>query len=194
MESKSIRATREEVELFLSCSVDYGFGSGSNFCNGCGSYDCDGFGYGSSPNSGCDDCSGFGFDASLDCGDGEGHGYANCIGCDDCSGIGYGSNYGSGFFHFNGSVYGVEGIKTFSGHATYYIDGFPIIIDIISNNIASGYIINLDLTLSPCYIAKVGNSLAHGKTVREAFIDATAKEMRRMENDIYGRDYLQERM
>lgn len=47
-------------------------------------------------------------------------------------------------------------------------------------NIARGYIVKNDLTLDYCFIAKVGNSFAHGKTIKEAVADAEAKEMENM--------------
>ena len=47
-------------------------------------------------------------------------------------------------------------------------------------NIACGYIVKDDLTLSPCYIAKAGNSFAHGFTLKEAVADAEAKELENM--------------
>ena len=40
-----------------------------------------------------------------------------------------------------------------------------------------GSVIQNDLTLEPCYIARIGNSFAHGETAREAIADAVAKEM-----------------
>lgn len=44
---------------------------------------------------------------------------------------------------------------------------------------ANGYIIKTDMTLEACYIAKEGNSFAHGKTLKDAAADAAAKEMHR---------------
>ena len=61
-----------------------------------------------------------------------------------------------------------------------YIDSVPTIITQVRDNIACGYIVKDDLTLSPCFIAKVGNSFAHGNTLKEAVADAEAKEMGEM--------------
>lgn len=36
------------------------------------------------------------------------------------------------------------------------------------NNVAKGYILNDDLTLEPCYIAKGNNLFSHGATLKEA--------------------------
>ena len=71
-------------------------------------------------------------------------------------------------------------IKTFKGHIVDYIDGVPTIITNIHNNVASGFIIGFDMTLIPCYVAKAGNSFAHGKTLKDAVKDAEAKEVREM--------------
>ena len=45
---------------------------------------------------------------------------------------------------------------------------------------ASGAILRKDLTLRPCFIARVGNDFAHGDTLKEAFADAKAKSLRNM--------------
>ena len=56
----------------------------------------------------------------------------------------------------------------------------PTIIKQIHGNIAWGYIIKIDLTLESCFIAKIGVSFAHGKTIKDAVADATAKEAERL--------------
>ena len=61
-----------------------------------------------------------------------------------------------------------------------YIDDVPTIITQVRGNIACGYIVKQDLTLDACYIAKVGNSFAHGKTLKDAIADVEAKEMERL--------------
>ena len=45
---------------------------------------------------------------------------------------------------------------------------------------AYGYGGKEDLTLESCFSAKVGNSFAHGKTLKEAVADAEAKELGKM--------------
>ena len=42
---------------------------------------------------------------------------------------------------------------------------------------AKGRILNKDLTTTPVFIARVGNSFAHGATLREAQRDAQGKDM-----------------
>ena len=48
------------------------------------------------------------------------------------------------------------------------IDHVQTIITHICNNIAKGFILNNDLTLEQCFIAKGHNLFAHGKTIKEA--------------------------
>ena len=85
-------------------------------------------------------------------------------------GSGYGSGYGSG--DGDGS-----GIIVFNTHRVYRIDATPTLIYNVRGNVARGAILRNDLTLKDCYIAKVGNSFAHGDTAKEAMRDATAKDM-----------------
>jgi hypothetical protein len=55
------------------------------------------------------------------------------------------------------------------------IDGVQTIIKSIKGNVAKGFILNVDLTLEPTFIAKVGDSFAHGRSAREALDGAFAK-------------------
>ncbi len=57
------------------------------------------------------------------------------------------------------------------------IDDMPTLIFEVRGNYAKGAILKSDLTAQPCFIAKVGNSFAHGETLKEAVADATAKDM-----------------
>lgn len=88
-----------------------------------------------------------------------------------------GSGFGSGSGDGNGDGYGGRDIKALNGNIVDYIDSVPTIITQVRGNIACGYIVKKDLTLEPCYIAKVGNSFAHGNTLKEAVADAEAKEL-----------------
>lgn len=72
---------------------------------------------------------------------------------------GSGSGYGSG----SGS-----GVDVFDGKNVYRIDETPTLIYSIRGNVAHGAILNGDLTLTPCYVAKQDNLFAHGETLREA--------------------------
>ena len=68
----------------------------------------------------------------------------------------------------------------FNGCNVYIIDGVQTIIYSIHGNVARGAILQTDLTLKPCYIAREGNYFAHGDTARKAMQDAHAKYMRDM--------------
>ena len=168
MESLNVSVTREEVERFLTIKKI------NRYC-GCLGFDSgDGFGIG------CGYCNGGGYRDGYGCGyggySGSGDGHSN--GSGDGSGFskGYGSEDGSG----EGGDVSVMNIKTFKGHIVDYIDGVPTIITNIHNNVAIGFIIGFDMTLIPCYVAKAGNSFAHGKTLKDAVKDAEAKEVREM--------------
>ena len=115
-------------------------------------------------------------------GDGHGHGfgYGAGDGAGDGFGSGYGFGYGDGAGDGSGFGYGSGDISTYEGNIVDYIDGVPTIITRIHNNIAKGYVIKRDMTLEACYVAKVGNSFAHGETTKDAVADAEAKEMERM--------------
>ena len=170
MESLNVSVTREEVERFLSVKKFYGYGYGKSN----GSCSQDSYGYGSGYVYG----SGYGTGSGGGCGydDGNGYGDSNGSGDGDGLGFGYGSIDGSG----EGGGADIYTIKTFKGHIVDYIDCVPTIITNIHNNVASGFIIGFDMTLIPCYVAKAGNSFAHGKTLKDAVKDAEAKEMGEM--------------
>ena len=173
---EGVRATREEVKRFLSIINDYcdtlddcivimdcGWGNGDGLIEG------DGYGNG----YGC----GFG--------NSEGYGFgSNHFSVD--SDFGYGCGFGStGYGHSDGSGDDSVGsdygdIKALNGNIVDYIDYVPSIITQVHGNIACGYIVKADLTLESCFIAKVGNSFAHGKTLKDAVADAKAKEAKRL--------------
>ena len=162
---ESVIATREEVERFLSITSIFGYG------------------YGQSLSSGSDFSSGNGYGTGNGCGKGcSDYGYCEGGGC-YCDGYGYGDGNGAGEGDFYGKGDGSgedDDIKIFNHHIVDYIDSVPTIIIQVRGNIACGYIVKDDLTLSPCYIAKSGNSFAHGNTLKEAVADAEAKEMEDM--------------
>lgn len=150
----SVIATREEVEFFLSIQqpiVGSGFVSGEGYGFGVGSVS----GYGS--------------------GYGDGYGYGSGYGPGSVSG--YGCGYGYGSSNVCGNGYGGKDIKALNGNIVDYIDFIPTIITQVRDNIACGYIVKDDLTLFPCYVARVGDSFAHGETIKKAVADAEAKEM-----------------
>ena len=165
---ESVIATREDVLYFLSTQrppFDYRYDSGDGSGDGSGFGDDFGDGFG----AGYDDGSGYSDGYGDGGGVGSGFGYVDSDG--------YGSCYGS---DNSGYVDGDGDIKALNGNIVDYVDAIPTIITQVHDNIACGYIISSDLTLSPCYIAKIGNSFAHGDTLREAVEYAEEKEMNNM--------------
>ena len=171
---------KDKIKQFLSISSGYGSGSGDGYGYGDGSGSGSGDGYGSGSGDGYGSGSGDGYGY----GDGSGDGYGSGSGYGDGSGYGYGSGYGagSGSGSGSGSGYGYgsgygDGIKKFNGDDVYKIDKVQTIIKSVHGNYAKGFILNSDLTLTPCFIAKEGNFFAHGKTLKEAVQDAHGKYM-----------------
>lgn len=101
---------------------------------------------------------------SVETGYGDGYGY----GYGDGDGDGYGDGYGSG----RGSS---DNISFFDGLRIYNIDGISTAITHVHRNIAKGYILNDDFTLTPCYVAKGQNRFAHGGTAEVAIRSLEAK-------------------
>lgn len=106
--------------------------------------------------AGSDYGSGFGSDFGSDYGDGSGSGYGD------------GSGSGSGYCDGTGSGSGVDGILQFNSCRVFVVDGIQTAINKVIGNFAKGFIINKDLTTETCYVAKSGNTFAHGKTIHEA--------------------------
>ena len=79
-------------------------------------------------------------------------------------------NYGDGYGYGSGS-----GLKSIEGNKIYHIDGVPTIITSVRNAVATGFIVQSDLTLTPCYIVKENNRFAHGKNLHEAYNDLIEK-------------------
>lgn len=176
---EGVRAIREEIKRFLSIIIDYcdtlddsiiirdwGWGNGDGLIEGDGYGD--GYGEGSGDSEGYGFCSNYFSVDSKDSDFGYGCGFGS---------TGYGHSDGSGDDSV-GSDYG--DIKALNGNIVDYIDYVPSIITQVHGNIACGYIVKADLTLESCFIAKVGNSFAHGKTLKDAVADAKAKEMERL--------------
>ena len=163
---ESIKATREEVKRFLfiqnsNYGLDYGGNKGSD----------DGYGFGFGSGKGSDGGYGFGHGSSVGSGFGSGS-------SDD--GSGFGSEYGLSPGPDFGFGYGNGDVTELNGNIVDYIDNVPTIIIQVHGNFAYGYIVKEDLTLESCFIAKLGNSFAHGKTLKEAVTDAKAKETKRL--------------
>ena len=89
----------------------------------------------------------------------------------------YGSGSGDGSGSGNG--YG-NGLKSYNGQPVYMIDGVRTLISEVNGNYAKGHIIQSDMTLESCWIAKAGNHFAHGKDIHEAHVEALDKHQRNM--------------
>lgn len=136
-----------KIAQFISNNSGYGYEDG--YDDGSGDDYGDGSGYGY--------VYGFGF------GYGDGSGYNN--------GYGYGLGYGNGSGDSDGCGCGDgcgEGIKKYNQFEIHLIDEIQTILTSICGNLAKGYILKEDLTLSPCFIAKGNGYFAHGETAKEA--------------------------
>ncbi|MCM1276035.1 MAG: hypothetical protein NC299_11850, partial [Lachnospiraceae bacterium] len=67
----------------------------------------------------------------------------------------------------DGSGSGLIG-ATINSMKIYGVDDVPTVIYRVYKDYAKGAVVNDDLTLTPCYIAKGGNRFAHGETLRKA--------------------------
>ena len=119
-------------------------------------------------------------------GSGYGYGYGSGSGSGDGSGSGYGygsgDGSGSGYGYGSGDGYGY-GVTMFCGQAVHMIDSAATIIKAVFGNYAKGFILNKDMTLTPCYIAKGGNHFAHGDTLEAAVRDLNDKLFDDMDED-----------
>ena len=140
----------DRIKQFLSISSGYGYGYGSGSGDGSGSGYGDGYGSGS----------GYGY------GSGYGSGYGYGSGSGDGYGSGSGSGYGSGSGDGSGDGYG---IKSVNGNTISIVDNIPTIITNVKGNIAKGFILGSDLSLTPCFIVKGNDQFSHGNTLHEAF-------------------------
>ena len=174
----------EQIRKFLSIYSGYGYGSGSGSGDGYGYGD--GYGDGSGDGSGSGD--GYGYGYGYGDGDGSGYGSGDGYGYGDGDGSGYGSGdgygYGYGYGDGSGDGYGYgdgsgdgygDGIKTFNGDKAYIIDDIPTIIKHVHDNVAKGYILNDDFTLTETFVAKRNGKFAHGETLHEAFASLQEK-------------------
>ena len=96
-------------------------------------------------------------------GDGNGDGYGDGNGYGDGYGDGDGNGYGDGYGDGDGN-----GIKKFNTQSVYIIDNQQTIITSIKNDVAKGYLLNKDLTLTPCFIVRNDYCYAHGLSLKEA--------------------------
>ncbi len=158
-------SSQQEIERFLAVnpnSKDSGFGYGK------------GAGYGN--DKGLGKGKGHGEGAGYD--NGHGKGAALSVGNIVGKGAGFGNGEGAGFG--NGEGYGAGkdyAISSYNGYRAYIIDWLPTLIYQIRDNYAKGAILNSDLTLTPCFIARVDNCFAHGETLHDAVRDARKKAL-----------------
>jgi hypothetical protein len=148
------KVMEDRIKQFLSIGYGYGYGYGY----GSGS----GYGYGYGDGSG----SGYGYGSGYGDGYGDGYGYGYS------SGYSYGDGYGDGYGYSSGYSCGDgcgDGIKSINGNSIYVVDNIPTIITNVKGNIAKGFILQSDLSLTPCFIAKENNQFSHGNTLHEAF-------------------------
>ena len=165
------------IRAFLTVSSGSGDGSGYGSGDGSGYGDGDGYGYGYGSGDGDGYGDGSGDGSGYGSGDGYGYGDGDGDGYGDGSGDGYGYGSGDGYGYGDGDGSG-DGITEFNGKRVWKIDGVATIIESVHNSYAIGSILNVDFTLIPCYIAKVGNWFAHGDTLRKAFGDANLKALK----------------
>ena len=104
------------------------------------------------------------FENGYGSGYGNGYGSGNGNGDGSGNGNGYGNGYGSGNGHGNGDV----GIKSINGNTIHIIDNIPTVIISEKRGIVKGFILQNDLSLTPCYIAKNDYFYAHGDTIKSA--------------------------
>lgn len=142
----------------------------------------DGWGYSYGCGYGCGDGFGDGYGCGYGCGDGCGWGSGN----DDGYGFGYSYGWSDGCGNDDGSGYGRGygyGIGKVNNKSVYQIDTIPTIIEHILGNVAKGYMLNIDLTLTPCYIAKGNGHFAHGETLTKAVESLRSKIFESMNPD-----------
>lgn len=96
---------------------------------------------------------------------------------------GYGSGDGSGDGY---------GLKSINGKEIYMVNGVQTIIEHVKETFAKGYILNGDLTFTPCFVAKGQGYFAHGKTLKEAREALTEKIFENMDSDEAIEKFLQE--
>lgn len=118
-----------------------------------------------------------GFGVSNGSGSGSGDGYGDGYGGGKGSGSGFGPGYGYGYNYGNGYGYG---LKSLNGQPVDMIDDVPTILTSIIGNVAKGFIVHPDFSLTPTFVCKQGNTFAHGETLhkaREALLEKLFDDM-----------------
>jgi len=166
----------------------YGNGYGDGNGDGNGHVYGDGYGYGNGHGNDHGYGDGDGNGNGNGYGDGDGDGYGNGYGDGNGDGNGYGNGYGYGDGNGDGNGYGNgygygKGIKMVNKMSVVLIDNTQTAVKSIKENILSGYILNYDMTLKKCYVAKIGNKFAHGYTIKQALESAKMKVYEDMDVD-----------
>ena len=164
-----------KINNFLRPLIKNGDGYGNGNGNGSGYGDGNGNGYGDGNGYGNGDGNGDGSGNGNGYGNGygNGNGYGDGNGDGDGDGNGNGNGYGSGNGYGNGDGYGDGngngiGIKLLNKQTVYLIDGVLTIISSIKDDAVKGFILNDDLSLSPCYTVRNEYHYSHGTTLKEA--------------------------
>lgn len=92
------------------------------------------------------------------------YGYGDSVGCGD--------SFGCGRAFVDISLnreenYSGKGILSFNNHPTYIIDGFVVYVTHMHAPWVLGEVVNNDFTTQKCYMAKVNNNYAVGRSIRE---------------------------
>ena len=158
---------QDKIREFLSIDNGYGsgYGEGSGYGSGYGDGSGSGSGYGSGYGDGYGSGYGYGYGDGSGYGDGDGDGSGYGSGYGDGSGSGSGSGYGYGYG--DGSGYG-DGIGEINGMQVHRIDEVKTILTAVHGNVAKGFILQSDLTMTPCYVVKGNNLFAHGDDLHKA--------------------------
>ena len=93
----------------------------------------------------------------------------------DGSGYGSGSGYGYGYGYGYGDGYGSGGLSEINGRKVYLVDGVPTVFESVHGNAAKGFILQSDLTMTPCCVVKGNNLFAHGDDLHQAMAALTDK-------------------
>lgn len=88
---------------------------------------------------------------------------------------GYGDGSGDGSGYGSGSGSGDGGLAEINGHTVYLVDQVPTIFTSIKGNVAKGFILRSDLTMTPCYVVKGNDLFAHGDDLHQAMTALTDK-------------------
>ena len=135
--------------------------------------------------------SGSGYGCGYGYGHGSGSGYGSGSGDGDVAGDGYGRGFGYGAGSGSGDGSG-DGISKINGADVWIIDAVQTVITSVHGGLAKGAVLRRDLTLKPCFIAKVDDHFAHGETAREAAEAARAKALEDMPQEARIAAFLEE--